>query len=119
MRRSLRHSDRYISHDSIKTSALDIIRPVDLYDKHNINFSHAASLHAAGVLRVDHEGSRAPFRLSLDVNPVFARIFPLDKRDAPEKSFIPPGMFIEFRPSLLHVRWKRSFGSLVKSTAFR
>lgn len=30
---------------------LQIIRLVDLHGKHNINFSHAASLHAAGVLR--------------------------------------------------------------------
>ena len=60
-------------------------------------------LHAAGVLRETATGviliaSLDPShrRMSLDVNPVFARIFPLDKRDAYEKSLI-PWMFIEFR----------------------
>lgn len=80
---------------------LQIIRLVDLHGKHNINFSHAATPpRGRGSQRDGHGGNShcGPFppSLSLDVNPVFARIFPLDKRDAYEKSLI-PWMFIEFR----------------------
>lgn len=53
-----------------------------------------------GSQRDGHGGNShcGPFppSVSLDVNPVFARIFPLDKRDAYEKSLIPRGCLSNF-----------------------